>query len=215
MAVTPTSPTILSLPRELRDQVYGYALLEPIVSVTPKLHHAPDFQNYPPATQPGITKTNRQLREETLPLFYSLNTFHMGLGNRTDRPLTKRWLRSLNADNIRHLRRIQLATWTTTCLGNETGELWFWYVVGEVDLVSGGVEVETLFWENVDGHSLVPVKGNRDVLKARQSVEMIRSVLGSWAVGGVDREGIERLMESFDGVCRRRDLPLVDRSDEF
>ncbi|KAK5686568.1 hypothetical protein LTS10_002688 [Elasticomyces elasticus] len=63
---------LLDLPRELRDAIYSYATVvdEHLLLSGPCKH-----EDWPTAVQPAITRVNRQVRQESLPIFYGDNTF--------------------------------------------------------------------------------------------------------------------------------------------
>lgn len=65
---------LLELPAELRDLIYDFALTSPKPLVT---FHLDAYQkdSYTHATQPPLTRVSRQLRYETLPIYYSSNAF--------------------------------------------------------------------------------------------------------------------------------------------
>ncbi|KAK3636523.1 hypothetical protein LTR56_014149 [Elasticomyces elasticus] len=69
---------LLDLPRELRDVIYRYATVEDehLLLSGPCTH-----QDWPKAVQPAITRVNRQLRHEILPMFYTENTFEAHITN--------------------------------------------------------------------------------------------------------------------------------------
>ncbi|KAL6705630.1 hypothetical protein ACN47E_006577 [Coniothyrium glycines] len=70
-ACDPSFSLLLSLPRELRDRVYSYALASPYVLEWPGTSppgHKHDINV-------GLLRTNRQVFEEAEPVLYSLNKF--------------------------------------------------------------------------------------------------------------------------------------------
>lgn len=76
MSTTPTAPSpqpapfpLLSLPPELRLQIYAYALLTPSTIICA---YSPVPSS---ASQSPLTLTSHLLRSETLHLFYTLNDF--------------------------------------------------------------------------------------------------------------------------------------------
>lgn len=97
------------LPRELRDEIIKEALIQDeddpscIVIST---------QDSPHFAIPGLMRTNRQLRAETLPLFYSKKSFWItnlkaeGCWKRHDDQIdrTRRWLQTIEA----HLHEVQM-----------------------------------------------------------------------------------------------------------
>lgn len=67
---------LLSLPAELRNRIYAYALVQgPYIYIEvddPTQRYYGCGQG---GEQPGLTRTCRQIRNESLHLFYELNTF--------------------------------------------------------------------------------------------------------------------------------------------
>nr|OQO25628.1 hypothetical protein B0A51_09128 [Rachicladosporium sp. CCFEE 5018] len=73
----PTSPppSLLTLPPELRLQIFALAL-SPFPKALVTFHLDPyQREDYVEATQPALTRVSRQLRAEALPLFYQQNSF--------------------------------------------------------------------------------------------------------------------------------------------
>jgi len=64
---------ILKLPVKLRTMIYEYALQEPELYLRKNSPRA--IIPRPTGNQPSLTRVNRQLRAETLSIFYHLNTF--------------------------------------------------------------------------------------------------------------------------------------------
>jgi hypothetical protein len=85
-------PNLLSIPQELRDEVFNYILVqEPSIS----LYHDLDFQ-YDPVKQPylALSSTNKQLRHEAVDMFFKKNKFRWSI------------IRPLGNVPGRHLRRM-------------------------------------------------------------------------------------------------------------
>lgn len=86
---------LLGLPRELRDSIFRLALhsYRPLVAF--RLDHY-QRESYLEAVQPGLTQTNRQVRQESLPIFYCANTFilHSEEPKMVD---TQRWLKCIES----------------------------------------------------------------------------------------------------------------------
>ncbi|KAK5699495.1 hypothetical protein LTR97_005623 [Elasticomyces elasticus] len=63
---------LLDLPRELRDAIYSYTTVadDHLLLSGPCKH-----EDWPTAVQPAITRVNRQVSQESLPIFYGDNTF--------------------------------------------------------------------------------------------------------------------------------------------
>lgn len=71
---------ILRLPGELRISIYEYALQEPELYLenwisTSRAPVGKALLDRKRGAQPGITRVSKQVRAETLPVFYSINTF--------------------------------------------------------------------------------------------------------------------------------------------
>ena len=81
---------LLDLPTEIRDLIFAFALTSEKPLVAFKLD---DYQrdSYKEATQPPLTQVNRQIRHESLPIFYDCNDIilHTDSSKATD---TRRWL---------------------------------------------------------------------------------------------------------------------------
>lgn len=95
--------SLLTLPMELREEIYQLVLVEPTTALrvvaNPSYEHA--------AVQPALCRVSRQLRFETLPIFYSTNTFTMMLLDSRNVRIASRWLR-LNQAHVPFLRKLQL-----------------------------------------------------------------------------------------------------------
>lgn len=67
------------LPAELRNRIYHLALVEDEpIEVTDNFGLI--LKPYAPSHQPALTRTSRQIRSETLPIYYGENAFLMGAG---------------------------------------------------------------------------------------------------------------------------------------
>jgi hypothetical protein len=105
----PLSPSpLLSLPFELRAQIFHHALSHPPHLVTFRLDHV-QAQYYTSATPlPALTRVNRQIRAETLPLFFQRNTFVL----HAEEPKildAKAWLRSnIVGEYLGDFRRLEV-----------------------------------------------------------------------------------------------------------
>lgn len=102
---------LTKLPPELRNRIYAYLLEhdEPLVVTTPWL------DNLMTAVMvPAISQTSRQLRADTLSLFYSSNTFTAYIENFNLRPLID-WLHVVDP-NCRHVHvRVSLVDKIRCC----------------------------------------------------------------------------------------------------
>ncbi|KAK5692717.1 hypothetical protein LTR17_025348, partial [Elasticomyces elasticus] len=87
--------SLLGLPAELRNHIFELALVSKNARVSIYLqggHFTP-----PSATQPGISRTNRQLRQETLPIFYGQNAFEIHPSDRPGLLACKTWVQAIAA----------------------------------------------------------------------------------------------------------------------
>ncbi|KAK3046667.1 hypothetical protein LTR09_011881 [Extremus antarcticus] len=98
MAAASPPKGLFDLPRELRDEIWGYALGVSTIDIT----SAPQL-----AVQPLLCRVSRQLRYETLPLFYQNNIFKSGVTN-SARENAELWLNAIGQDNIKTLRFLTL-----------------------------------------------------------------------------------------------------------
>lgn len=86
----------LDLPREIRDIIYEYAVRSP--------HNLAVARR-----QPRITRVSRQVREETLAMFYEKNEFVVFLGILTWDAIVRRlkeWLKAIGVANWSHIRAL-------------------------------------------------------------------------------------------------------------
>ncbi|KAF2481548.1 hypothetical protein BDY17DRAFT_236512, partial [Neohortaea acidophila] len=90
---------LLSLPRELRDHLYTHLVDKRhniITMCKEHRHRASEIS----AAQPAISRVNKQIRAEVLPLFYARNTFFANLSLREELEMTKKWLRGIGDANL-------------------------------------------------------------------------------------------------------------------
>ena len=93
-----SQPNLLSLPLELRLQIYGY-IFPPEPQVIPYLKSS--WKKH--SLAPSILRTCKQIHDEALPILYSKNTFLI-----SDPELVLRWLISIGRLNIKLLRNIRI-----------------------------------------------------------------------------------------------------------
>lgn len=105
-------PCLLSLPAELRNEIYTLVLADP----TQKVHQITnqDFKSLP---IPGLLQTSRQLRREASPIYYSAHQFDFWLQRphhslkSTDTPFTKpllAWLHTISPYNLALIPSLRL-----------------------------------------------------------------------------------------------------------
>jgi hypothetical protein len=113
------------LPRELREHVYCHAVKMPtelFVGVVPVDAYVPGFDtgfftsDKKKPFQPSMTRVNRQLRAEALPLFYKVNDFVASLHSRSigifdegdQRAAFLRWCRAIGPKNMLDIRQFHI-----------------------------------------------------------------------------------------------------------
>lgn len=104
------SPTLLSIPPELRALIFDFALTAPNPLVAFRLDPY-QRDTYTEATQPALTKVSRQLRHEAIPIFYASNTFILHT-NSIKAEEARRWLQSI-CEHLPLLQHIDL--WVRYC----------------------------------------------------------------------------------------------------
>lgn len=131
---TSLPPTLLTLPRELRDQI-----LLPLILI--------DLDYPAPPQQPAITFVSKHLRYETLPAFYAVNTFRVQLDSQAKLALAKAWLRAVGDANVAFLRNVELCGWRRIPFGHMVRRV---RLTALVDLKHGKVTGEGLEKEELE-----------------------------------------------------------------
>lgn len=98
-------PSLLALPRELRDQIF-----------LPLLVLDSDQATLP--QQPTVTAINRQIRAETLPDYYRLNVISFQLDSRKWLAIAQAWLSAIGDSNVGYLRRLEFSGWRRIPFGH-------------------------------------------------------------------------------------------------
>ncbi|KAK6439891.1 hypothetical protein LTR95_003889 [Oleoguttula sp. CCFEE 5521] len=111
------SPTLLGLPAEIRNTIWELALIEfeldPTTSLPTalrrKIQHIPSHcltttEDWP---QPPLTRTNRQIRHETLSLSYELGIFSVTVSSMMMFPL-RQWAEIIGIENVRRLKHVEV-----------------------------------------------------------------------------------------------------------
>ncbi|KAF7198520.1 hypothetical protein HII31_00259 [Pseudocercospora fuligena] len=101
---------LLDLPPELRNRIYEYVVVEENILIPSICHHRE--RTY--AVQPAITKVNRQIRDESLSVFYGCNKFEVHV-HRCDFDFFSEWMNTVGVSNRQRLRNIKfslLDRWT-------------------------------------------------------------------------------------------------------
>ena len=96
----PRRSCLLELPAEIREAIFEFALMseKPLVTFRLDAYQRDDYQE---ASQPALTRVNRQIRLESLPVFYNSNNINLS----TEEPKatdTQRWLECIEV----HLPRL-------------------------------------------------------------------------------------------------------------
>ena len=114
----PAQASLLGLPAELRNQILELALIEwEIYPVNANGHiwmrkrwHLPSDRNNKENRewhQPPITRTNRQLRSETLSMMYEKGYFAVTVNSMLLFPL-KAWAERIGVENCRRLKHVEV-----------------------------------------------------------------------------------------------------------
>ena len=145
----------LDLPAELRNCVYTYALKSAgrikIWEFSHRIRYEGIGANY--SVEPALLRTSRQLRRESLPIFYGSNVFL--LSNSLDR----RWLQSLSVEKLKMLRQVNRDCNTTSRCFTDDEEVVRDYIArrkqdhGVTELADGVLDVMVYFsgqrfWSN-------------------------------------------------------------------
>lgn len=179
----------LDLPREIRDEIYEYLVVKPTNTITMLENHN-CFQNEVSAAQPAISRVNRQIRLESLPMFYKRNVFMAELSNFYDLIIAKSWLDAIGDRNAMWLRRLALCGWTKVALGHQKCRLW---IRCQFNLKDGVLDVE--------GNE-VSVDGSRHIFKDMEACkESFRELVEAREGVSFDVESVTRLMECFQRLC--------------
>ncbi|KAK4892304.1 hypothetical protein LTR27_009138 [Elasticomyces elasticus] len=121
-------PKFLDLPPEIRDQIYACALKyrERRLKGRPNEFtiqldeaYGPLKRSYPkgqfhPVTQPSLTRVSRQLRTETLSMYYSINSFELRLDDasvkvkKVEQMQALKWLAAIGASNAQLIKDITI-----------------------------------------------------------------------------------------------------------
>lgn len=183
---------LLDLPKELRDAIFSHILLKPQNTIT-MLSNSHCFRSEVSAAQPTISQVSRQLRAETLPVFYGSNRFLAELGDPEDLDTAKNWLGAIGDQNVRFLRHLVLSGWTRKAR-NQDGNLsgMYRYVRLVFDLREGRLRVG----EEQDLEKCAP--GTlRWIDQLKQSFQAIVEAKGGERFRAVE---VRRLMEEFHRV---------------
>ncbi|KAK4950758.1 hypothetical protein LTR10_010751 [Elasticomyces elasticus] len=89
--------SLLSLPRELRDFIWKNTIEDAPQAASRLKRKA--------VSQPAIAQVSKHIREETLPIFLSVTTFHLDFRNGAAIKKAKDWILRLD-ENTRYLRKV-------------------------------------------------------------------------------------------------------------
>ncbi|KAK3075615.1 hypothetical protein LTR53_000953 [Teratosphaeriaceae sp. CCFEE 6253] len=135
----PSEPTgILSLPAELREQIYE-TMVGKLKNTITMLTNYDCFHSEVSASQPAISRVCHQLRHETLATFYSSNVFLAEVSDQADLETALRWLATIGESNVARLRHIALCGWTRVPFGHMMVRRWVRVVL---DLKDGTIRFE-------------------------------------------------------------------------
>lgn len=149
------------------------------------------FQNEISAAQPAISRVNRRIRAESLPMFYRRNLFIAELSNYLDLSIARNWLEAIGDLNAGCLRRIVLCGWTTVPTAGRTKvRLWVRVVF---NLKDGTLECEGNETQGGDQRPICKDMGGvRDAFRAVVEARERRSF---------NVAALSELMEGFHRCC--------------
>lgn len=97
---------LLALPAELRNRIYHLALVQ---DACIEERFSKTDQRIPAATQPALTRVNRTIRSDTLPIFYGNYTFRLRIPLHKPLMICRKWLKVIE----KHFTLIQ--RWEICC----------------------------------------------------------------------------------------------------
>lgn len=100
------------LSAELRNLIYEDLIIEhdDALWVTADRHSVAEDIG-PGPTPPPITQVSRLLRDETLPIYYGVNTFSISLMRERNVRMAKRWLAAVGDVGVSRMRRLRLRSY--------------------------------------------------------------------------------------------------------
>lgn len=171
-----------------------YLILKPTNTIT----MLPNFgchANEISACPPSICTVSHQIRAETLPTFYSGNTFTAQLDNAQDLETAKSWLEAIGDENVRHLRKLVMCGWTRVPFAGKEMVSRRWIRV-VLDLRDGAMCIES---HDGDFAAIVCVPQIANTIEQLKKayVQMV------YARGGrpFDVQSVGELMEGFNMLC--------------
>jgi hypothetical protein len=123
-AMQPASPSLLGLPAELRNLIFGQLLLRPYsITISSNMDDFLDILSYPESqTARALSAVNKQARNEVLPLFLGGNTLEIYMHNTFPWPSVSaqralpiigkagQWIRKLSAQHRALMKEVVLCT---------------------------------------------------------------------------------------------------------
>ncbi|GIZ47742.1 hypothetical protein CKM354_001082700 [Cercospora kikuchii] len=179
--------SLLGLPRELRDEILSHVLIAPVeLSTLHKSWH--NYKEGVSAYPPAICRVNRQLREESLPRFYSGNTFMAQISAEGLYDAFHRWIHGVGRTQVQYIRHLELRGWVQIPFGHMVQKRW---LVALFDLRSGAMRIgdETVLASTAQ---LSPVKELEFAF-----AELVRMRNGK-PFGALE---LEELVEGFYDLC--------------
>ena len=186
------STGLLLLPPELRDEIYQYIIIKPKNVITMIwCNNSFQSKNFAlSAAQPTLTRVNKQIRAETLPVFYNSNLFSAELSVSEDVAVAKSWLDAIGETNIRNLRSLALYAHARVLLGYGMCVL---SIRLDLDLKVGTLKI--------DGNE-VNVAEYRHVVKGMDEMRRVfKAIVDARQGKGFDAYSLERVIERFHEVC--------------
>ncbi|KAK5173175.1 uncharacterized protein LTR77_003297 [Saxophila tyrrhenica] len=219
---------LLDLPRELRDEVWFYALHQPLAAVTRASPYGTMIERNH-TSEPPLCRVNKQIRDETLDVFYGGSIFAADLYKKNgNRALAYRWAASIGNDSIRRLQLLVLSGYggqecrpgvkfwnlRLTChFDFHTGDIQlFVYVERGIGAWLTVEEIEKQF-----GHLTPEWRAILTENRVEKAEDVLRSILNERG-GLVGLQyipgGLAWLVERFAEFCDGEDNPILECSEE-
>ena len=151
------------------------------------------YRNEISAAPPGLCNVNKQLRHETLPGFYSSNTFSAQLDNEQDLDTAKRWVAAIGNENVRHLRKLALSGWTKVPFGNVCSRRWVKIIVDLKDA--------SLVMESSEPLLMAHDEPSDSLNTIEELNEAFKRLVDQRQGGSFDVGTIKMLMDGFNALC--------------
>lgn len=194
-ALRPWTPRsrLLELPPELRDSIFEFALASEKTLVTFRLdsYQRDSLQE---AIQPALTRVSRQVRQETLPIWFGNNAFVLHTEDAKARD-AHGWLTS-NERHIPKLKHLSLWVRYITSLHDQTSQGALSLSITPHRDQDVGAATPTVVWKVQDHWEWITVVRKHAALEsdAQFLIRQLRVLLAADLAGQGDAEGLYALL---------------------